>query len=147
MLRRGTLEDAAALAAVDPFGGDRHAEAREGRLWVDVDDRSAATGYASLARCEFHGNPYVEFLFVRVEHRRRGVASRLLAAIEQLCAGRRVFISVEAPNDAMRRLLEGRGYSEAGALRGLNDDHGGADEVFYFLDAGGAGRRTAASRI
>jgi GNAT superfamily N-acetyltransferase len=137
MIRRGTLEDTAALAAVDPFGGDRDAEAREGRLWVDADDDGVARGYASLARCDFHGNPYVEFLFVRPEHRRQGVATRLLEAIEHLCRGRRVFISVEAPNAEMRQLLVGRGYAQSGALRGLNDDHGGADEVFYFKDAGG----------
>ena len=137
MIRRGTLEDADALAAVDPFGGDRAAEAREGRLWVCADDTGVARGYASLARCDFHGNPYVEFLFVRTEHRRQGVAARLLEAIEQRCRGRRVFISVEAPNAAMRQLLVGRGYTQAGALRGLNDDHGGAEEVFYFRDVRG----------
>lgn len=134
MIRRGTLEDADALATVDPFGGDRAAEAREGRLWICADAAGAPRGYASLARCDFHGNPYVEFLFVRAEHRRQGVAARLLDSIEQRCRGRRVFVSVEAPNAPMRQLLAGRGYTQAGALRGLNDDHGGADEVFYFRD-------------
>jgi hypothetical protein len=73
MVRIGTLEDLQAIAGFDPFGGDRSAEAREGRHWIEEDVAGNVVGYASVARCSFHGNPYVEFLSVRPDARRSGV--------------------------------------------------------------------------
>lgn len=134
MIRSGTLKDASRLADVDPFGGDRAVEARDGRLWIAAEDDGRLTGYASLARAPFHGHPYLAFVFVRVEDRRRGIATALLAHVEAVHRGGRLFVSTEAPNGPMRQLLAKRGYIEAGAVAGLNDDHGGAAEVFFYRD-------------
>lgn len=134
MVRFGTLSDVQRFASQDPFGGDREAEAREQRLWVEFSDTAELRGYASTARCTFHTNPYVEFLFVFPAFRRQRVASVLLDAIEAQFSGRRLFTSTEEPNDAMLTLLKRRGYTRAGAVQGLNDDHGGAAEVFFYRD-------------
>lgn len=134
MVRLGSLEEARFVSRFDPFGGNREDEARDGRFWVEVADDGVVRGYASLSHCPFHGNPYLAFLFVRMDYRRLGVASRLVAAIEAVVKGRRLFMSTEQPNQAMLELLAGRRYIEAGALSGLNDDHGGAPEVFFYRD-------------
>lgn len=134
MIRAGTLQDARQISSSDPFGGDREAEAREKRLWIEVDAAGRPKGYVSVARCLFHGNPYVEFLFVKPEARRHGVASRLLGGLEQANKGRRLFISTEQPNEAMLALLAQRGYRHSGSLQGLNDDHGAAAEIFFYRD-------------
>jgi GNAT superfamily N-acetyltransferase len=101
---------------------------------VEVGESGNLRGYASISRCLFHGNPYVEFLFVLGEFRRQAVATHLLTTIEAVHRGRRLFISTEEPNEAMLQLLARRGYTRAGALQGLNDDHGGAAEIFYYRD-------------
>ena len=45
-----------------------------------------------------------------------------------------MFISTESDNQEMLALLKKENYRLSGVLNGLNDDHGGAGEVFFFKD-------------
>lgn len=72
------------------------------------------SGHARLAFAE---PPELQDLSVRPEHRRRGVASALLAAVEQE-AGRRGFdrirLQVSADNEPAQALFRARGYADVG---------------------------------
>ena len=56
-------------------------------------------------------------MFVREDHRRRGIATALALAAEALAVERRharISLSYGIANDAARRLYEGLGYRDAG---------------------------------
>ena len=56
---------------------------------------------------------WAEHLFIRPEHRRRGIASALYAEAERLAeqlGGRTVFNWIHPNNDAIVKFLKGRGY-------------------------------------
>ena len=133
MIRPGTVEDIEAIAPFDPFGGSREEEVAENRLYVCEGEGGSPIGYVSIAGYTLHGYPYVTFLLVHPDHRRSGIASRLLHHVENLYSGRRLFISTEADNSPMRSLLAKRHYQRSGSLSGLNRN--GVDEVFFFKDA------------
>jgi predicted GNAT family acetyltransferase len=63
------------------------------------------------------GVPEIQDVFVRADRRRRGIASELTGAAEQLAVGRghaRVSLSHGIANEAARLLYEGLGYRNAG---------------------------------
>jgi GNAT superfamily N-acetyltransferase len=63
------------------------------------------------------GVPEIQDVFVRTEHRRRGIATALAHAAEDAAAARghsRVSLSYGIANDAARLLYEGLGYRSAG---------------------------------
>jgi ribosomal protein S18 acetylase RimI-like enzyme len=131
MIRPARAGDFDAIRRFDVFAGDRRSEIEEGRMSVWAAG-GEVVGYVTVADYLFHGYPYLQFLCVREGHRRRGVASALVAHVEQAHRGARLFISTESTNAAMLSLIEGRGYCLSGALGGLNRD--GSQEVFYFKD-------------
>ena len=134
MFRPAETRDLTDLAGFDPFKHDRRGEVAEGRMTVwEVD--GAAVGYLTVTGSRFHGYPYLQFLCVRDDHRRRGIASALLRHAEERFAGKRVFVSTESTNAGMLALLGPRGYLRSGALAGLNRD--GSEEVFFYKDVPG----------
>jgi [ribosomal protein S18]-alanine N-acetyltransferase len=88
------------------------------------------------ARLGFTEPPELQDLSVRPEHRRRGVASALLAAVEQE-AGRRGFdcirLQVSADDQPAQALFRARGYADIGIppqrVRGTIDLRTGPLEV------------------
>lgn len=132
-IRAGTREDSPILDTFDPFGGNRDLEIAEGRLWVAAVDGTVA-GYLSTTRSGFIGHPFVAYLCVAENHRRVGIASALMDAIEKHQIGKRLFISTEEDNQHMLALLDQRGYVAAGDISGLNDTHSGVDERFFYKD-------------
>ena len=77
-------------------------------------------------------------LMVDPDHRRRGIATRLLRAAEQEAARRgvrRLTLRVLAPNAQARALYEARGYVVEGILRGeFRLDGGYVDDVLMAAD-------------
>jgi ribosomal protein S18 acetylase RimI-like enzyme len=72
------------------------------------------SGHARLA---FTEPPEIQDLSVRLEHRRRGVASALLAAVEQEARRRgfqRIRLQVSADNDPAQAVFRSRGYADVG---------------------------------
>lgn len=72
------------------------------------------------------GVPEIQDVFVREDRRRRGIATALALAAEELAAERRwrrISLSYGIANDAARTLYEGLGYRDAGLapepVRGL----------------------------
>jgi GNAT superfamily N-acetyltransferase len=128
MIRAGTIDDFAAIDAFDPFAGDRREDLARGAVLVaEADGR--VVGYATFSRSGFIGRPFVHFLAVAPEFRRRRIASSLLRAVAARVAPSRLFISTEENNAPMLRLLESDGWTAAGCVRHVNDN--GSAECFF----------------
>ena len=130
-IRVANPEDYAAIDSFDPFGGDRKAEIANGNCLIASLDQTVV-GYVSHYKSGFVGRPFISFLAVSPEHRRQGIATRLLADTEQFFAGERVFISTEDTNQGMLALLKKLGWVDAGGVREANRD--GSDKLFYYRD-------------
>jgi GNAT superfamily N-acetyltransferase len=89
-----------------------------------VDDE--VLGYAVMG--EFFGHPFLERIATAEPHRRRGVASALMANIEAEFEGDRMFVSTNESNDPMRTLLVKRGYGVSGVVENLDP---GDPELFF----------------
>ncbi len=92
---------------------------------VALDDSGAVLGTAAL-KAESVGaesglGPWLAALFVPVEHRKRGVATALVEAIESE-AGRLGFEAIYTSTDAAENIVKGRGWTDMGeeatSLRG-----------------------------
>lgn len=101
-----TVDRSLPLDRLDQAGGD----------WL-----VAWAGEEALAHLHLdwtHDPPLVQNLFVAEAHRRRGVASELSTAAEQLVRARghrRIGLDVDVENDGARALYETLGYRELGA--------------------------------
>ena len=84
---------------------------------------------------EFFSLPFIWLVTVVPEHRREGLASALIASVEERCPGSRLYSSTNVSNVAMQQLLERRGYRRCGEV----DVDPGDAEIFY--------RKTLAARI
>ena len=102
---------------------------RDERVWMAFLDREPA-GF--LVAGHFFGHPLVEQLQVDGRFRRLGVASRLMATLEEDTPDR-VFVSTNESNQAMRTLLVGRGYKVSGIIEDLDP---GDPELFFVRFAG-----------
>ncbi len=131
MVRSGSLADVDAIDAFDPFAGDRREELANGRCLVaECDGRVVA--YLAYSPAGFIGRPFIHFLAVAREHRRRGIATELLAAAQARVGTGRVFISTGESNQVMLALLAGQGWIPAGCVQGVNTN--GSAECFFYRD-------------
>lgn len=125
--------DLAAVMAFDAFPGDRIVEILERRmLVVEVDDR--IQGYASWQNKGCIGKDYVNKLIVNEAYRRRGLAKRLIDALNTVLSGR-VFISAPANNVAAIELLQVSQWTYGGNIVGILDQD--EAEVFFYKDLTG----------
>jgi ribosomal protein S18 acetylase RimI-like enzyme len=131
MIRTGQLNDFASIDSFDPFAGDRKAELRNGHCIVATHNHKVVA-YVTFCPNGFIGRPFVPFLAVAPAYRRRGIATRLLAAVEKVVGSGRIFISTEETNQEMQLLLRKLNWTAAGAVRGVNED--GSAELFYFRE-------------
>lgn len=137
MTRPAQAEDIAALCSLDPVvqGGD--AERRtaiathvaDGHVLVAVVDTDVA-GYAVMLPGHFLGCDFIELLVVATNHRRMGLATRLIALALDGATSRRVFTSTNVSNTPMKALLHERGWTFSGTLDGF--DVGDPEEFHYF---------------
>jgi GNAT superfamily N-acetyltransferase len=86
----------------------------------------AIAGYLVWNR-EFFSLPFIWLVTILPKHRHTGIASNLIAWVEERCVGLRIYSSTNASNAAMQRLLEGRGYQRCGEV----DVDPGDPEIFY----------------
>ena len=143
VIRLGAIKDFDAIARFDPFAGDRREELAAGRVLV-AEAGGRVVGYVTFSGSGFIGRPFVHFLAVAADHRRRGVGAALLRAVQERVGGRRLFASTEETNAPMTRLLEREGWTPAGCVKGVNDD--GSAECFFYRDDGPAEPPAGADR-
>ena len=79
----------------------------------------------------FFNRPFVRLLVVVESHRRRGLGSRLLLAVERAAAAyAELFVSTETTNAPMGALLAELGYAPSGSIENINAP-GNAELIFY----------------
>lgn len=81
----------------------------------------------------FYGQCFIEMLYVHPGHRRRGAGAALLAHMESLCRGPKLFTSTNLSNLPMQSLLNRAGYVLSGVIHNLDE---GDPEVVYFKRLG-----------
>src|SRR5688500_3874906 len=118
MIRSGLLTDFEAIHAFDPFAGDRREELANDRCLVAEHNRRVV-GVLTYSSAGFISRPFIHFLAVAPDYRRRGIATELLAAAEAKISSGRLFISTEENNTVMLALLAKQGWTPAGCVQGV----------------------------
>ena len=85
-------------------------------------------GYA-VVDYEFYGHGFVWLLYVHRDHRRTGVATRLMRQVESACETEKLFTSTNVSNIATQSLLVKLGYRWSGVIDNLDP---GDPELVYF---------------
>lgn len=129
MIRNAVLGDYQMINSFDPSLGVGKEDILENRVFVYLEE-GAVCGFLSISRAKFLGRPYVEYLAVKPDSRRKGVASNLLGYVEEKYSSQRLFISTESDNNSMQKLLAKRGYTHAGEISGANLN--GTNEIYYY---------------
>lgn len=93
---------------------------RAGDCYVAEED-SELLGLIVLEH-SFYAYGFISLLYVREDHRRKGVASELMTHAEQLCTTTKLFTSTNESNQPMRRLCERLGYIASGVIYNLDED-------------------------
>lgn len=131
MIRLAAPDDLAAIKTFNVFGGDRAREIAENRMLV-MEEAGQVVGYVSWLISGFVGHDFITYLCVAPSFRRRGIAVRLLRAVEARIGAGRLFVSTEEDNAVMLALLPREGWTLAGAVKGANT--GDRAEVFFYKD-------------
>ena len=134
-VRQARLEDVPGIVSIDPLGSLRVAEIglliRTAARLVAVSG-GVITGFLARRARHFFGCDFVELLFVAPAHRRKGVGRALMQRTLADAETKRVFVSTNESNEAMRALLTSDGWAFSGALVGLDEDD---PEHVFFQDA------------
>jgi ribosomal protein S18 acetylase RimI-like enzyme len=88
---------------------------------------SKIVGYVEMAPTFFQRG-FVSLLGVRLEHRRQGVATALMKAMEARCQGEKLFTSTNISNQPMQALLGKLEYRLCGVIEEL--DEGDPELIF-----------------
>lgn len=131
MIRQGRHQDLDQITAFDCFAGCRSTEIQDGRLTV-AEENGNVVGFIVESLKGLLGRPYIEYLAIANHCRRKGLAVKLIQAIESKHTGNKLFISTEATNTAMLNLLKKEGYKMSGQIANANIS--GADELYFFKD-------------
>jgi ribosomal protein S18 acetylase RimI-like enzyme len=132
-VRRATDGDFDAIARIDMWpalthDADRRLRAYVARGGVLVAELDGALAGFVDAGGDFFGYPFVPLLAVGREHRRRGIAERLLAEAAATVEGDRLFISTAETNVPMQAVLAKCGFERCGAVEHVDP---GDRELFY----------------
>jgi GNAT superfamily N-acetyltransferase len=91
-----------------------------GHCWV-YSESGMPYGYA-IYQPDFLGRPFINLLYVANDHRRKGVASKLIAHLETLGGQDRMFTSTAQGNAPMCQLLSKLGYQKCGEIHAIDDN-------------------------
>jgi GNAT superfamily N-acetyltransferase len=92
----------------------------------------AVAGFAVVDR-SFFDQRFVALLIVDPRHRRQGISSALMRAVEDWFPGEKLFTSTNASNLKMQALCEQLGFVRSGYIEHLDE---GDPEIVYFKIAG-----------
>ena len=90
-------------------------------------------GYATLDYT-FFGCGFIAMLMVKKESRRKGVATAMIARLEETCKTDKLFTSTNESNKPMQALMKRLSYEASGTVYNLDD---GDPELFYFKNLKG----------
>ncbi len=125
-IREATPSDLEAIDSFDIFAGERSAEVERGECFVAVEEQQVV-GYI-VYNHSFYLKPFIQFLCVNPNFRRRGFATELLEYVEGICDGDKLFTSTESDNLPMLKLLNRREYRVSGVIDNIQEQ---AEVVFY----------------
>lgn len=118
-IRKATPSDLGAINSFDIFAGDRSADIGRGECFVVLEEERVV-GYVVFNH-SFYLKPFIQFLCVSPEFRRRGLANELFEYVEGICDGETLFTSTESDNLPMLRLLSLRGYQVSGVIENIQE--------------------------
>ena len=118
-IRTAVREDFERIRAFDRWGGDRRKEIEQGVVFV-AERGEEILGYITLDT-SFYERPFLRYLYIRSDHRRKGIGEQFMDFIESKCRGKRVFSSTESDNLAMLLLFEKKGYKLSGWIENLQE--------------------------
>ena len=127
-IRPAVASDVDAITQFDEFGGSRSDEITAEVCFVG-ELEGAVVAYASYQPRGLLGQPLLTFLCVKNEHRRQGIASVLVSAIQSIAKGRILISSTEDWCTGTQRIFERLGWKQIGKISGVNKDS--SDELFY----------------
>ena len=130
-ISRAQHADAQRIRAFDEFKGDRAAEIAGGRCFIALNGDEIA-GYASYEPRGLLGQPLLTYLCVKVEFRRRGIATALVNAVRYNAHGRILISSTEDWCVPTQTIFAKLGWRRIGEISGVNKD--GSTEWFYGID-------------
>ena len=132
-VERATEDDFSDVCAID----EAHVHNRERCMWLAEEIRARYVliaregdlkmGFAVVNR-KFVGEVFVDLLVVHPNHRRKGVASALIAYAEKTCPEQKIFTSTNQSNLPMQAVCAKLGYIRAGLIDHLDE---GDPEIFY----------------
>jgi ribosomal protein S18 acetylase RimI-like enzyme len=128
IIRRATYNEAKRLKEFDEFIGDRRIDNWRGELFVAIAG-DLPVGFVSFNSNEFYHRPFIAVVCVHQDHRRRGIAMRLMQRVLELHEGIDVWTSTESNNAVAQDLFAKLGFKSAGSLSFLNRDE--SLESFY----------------
>lgn len=130
-IRPAKFDDYPRLCIYDEFLGDRRIDMQKGQILVCDSPNEKAIGYLRISTDHFFDWPFVVILSVKSEFRRLGAGSSLIRHASSLEILPRLYVSTEANNKPMRKLLAGVGASDIGYIDSLNLDE--ARELIFRL--------------
>ena len=130
-IRSAVAADLPKIKSFDEMGGDRATEIDSGVCLV-ADVAGEVIGYASYSAAGLLGQPLLTFLCVAASHRRQGVASKLVTAVQAQARGRKLISSTEDWCVGTQRIFERLGWRRIGELSSINKD--GSTEIFYAIE-------------
>ena len=138
-IRDATSSDVPGMYAVDHMAAEEGSRRQHIREWVSsgqaivavVDD--VVAGYAALDYT-FFGCGFIAMLMVKKESRCKGVATALIARLEETCKTDKLFTSTNESNKPMQALMKRLSYEASGTVYNLDD---GDPELFYFKNLKG----------
>jgi GNAT superfamily N-acetyltransferase len=127
-IRIATAADEIAINSFDHFSGNRPTEISRNEVWVAEIGKDIA-GYITFNHT-FYRKPFIKYLNTNPKYERQGIAESLVKYIENLCIGKKLFISTEADNFPMLRFFEKNNYRLVGMVNEIQVEA----EVVYCKD-------------
>ena len=133
VIRPATTTDLAGIFQIDPLAEssrDRRESIQSAVTagFCHIAEKDNILGFTVLDY-SFFGNGFISLLVVRLDCRRKGVASALLRHMESICATGKLYSSTNESNLPMQALLEKLGYLPSGIIYGL--DEGDPELIFH----------------